>query len=182
MAMTTRRPKVRAYGCLLVMCAAISSGCVPRPYRLRYMSFEKVDKIVVESRTRLGVENLMLGSSVPVDYVLKRERYQVRIRIDRKSYAPVAMIELQDAQNLRIAVRPEIGARPGRGRPCASFDEFPGRPEKFMFSWVICGDDAGAQEFIVAFDVVDGKGAVVAEERLPFELKRDGVYWATDSL
>lgn len=58
------------------------------------------------------------------------------------------------------------GAAPGKG---------------FEFSWVICGDDASAEEFVVAFDVV-GEDLGIREESLHFTLRSDGVYWLRDSL
>jgi hypothetical protein len=136
----------------------------------------------VESRAAFDVENLYLSSEVPAQYLLERERYRVKIAIDLTSYDPQAVIEVQGAGEVVVAFRPEPFVRAGRARPCGSYDAFKGDRQRFMFSWVICGEDADASEFVVAFDIFDEMGSLVGEERIPFELKRNGVFWASDSL
>ena len=55
-------------------------------------------------------------------------------------------------------------------------------PLAFLFSWRIFDNPVSPSECKIAFDVVDSPGAVIGEERLPFELKTNGVFWEFDSL
>jgi hypothetical protein len=104
------------------------------------------------------------------------------LTIDTASYRPRAVIELRSDLNLRLVARPRETMAPDRSSPCGAYDEVGNDGPQLLFSWSICGDDAVTSEFVVAFDVVDGAGEVVAKERLPFQLARDGIYWASDSL
>ena len=173
---------LRAGAALLAICALLLTSCFQRPYRLRYLSFERVDGITVNLTAPIELENLMFASEIPVEYTLQRPDYAVIVRIERKSFRPRAVVSLREGRNLRIVARPRLTMRPGRAAPCGGYDQISNGGQKLLFSWSICGDDAAPGEFLLAFDVVDGSGAIVREERLPFELKHDGIYWANDSL
>lgn len=177
-----RRPGIVSSLALLLTCALILTSCFQRPYRLRYLSFEKVDGITVESRAEPELENLMLASKIPVAYSLERPGYSLVVEIERTSFRPRARFSVRGGHDLRLVARPRLAMRPGRAAPCGGYDEVANGAKKLLFSWSICGDDAAPSEYVVAFDVVDATGVIVREERLPFELKRDGIYWATDSL
>ena len=54
--------------------------------------------------------------------------------------------------------------------------------QAFLFSGRIFDNPVSPSECKIAFDVVDSPGAVIGEERPPFELKTNGVFWEFDSL
>ena len=177
-----RRPGMVIAVGLGLACVLVLASCFQRPYRLRYLSFENVDGITVESRAEPELEDLMLASEIPVGYSLQRPGYSLILEIERNSFRPRARIGLRGGSGLRLVARPRFAMRPGRAAPCGGYDQVSNAGQELLFSWSRCGDDAAASEFVVAFDVLDGTGTVVGEERLPFELKRDGIYWANDSL
>lgn len=156
-------------------------GCLPQVSQYRYLSFEEVPGVKVESVAPIEVKNLVFRSRIPVEYSLVREGYTLRIRIDPRSYVPNAAIELADSPGVRLVPRPSRGARVNRPRPCGSYDDISTSGDRFAFSWVICGDDANPEELVVAFDVV-GENVGVEEEDLQFKLRSDGVLWLHDSL
>ena len=167
---------------LLALAVALISaiGCV-QVSRYRYLSFEDVPGADVESVAPIDVDNLVFGSTVPVEYSLAREGYALRLSIDPHSYFPNATVELADSQGVRLVPRPWRGARADRAAPCGSYDAIADSGEGFEFSWVVCGDNANQEERVVSFDVV-GDDLGVKEENVPFTLRSDGVYWLRDSL
>lgn len=168
---------------LLALAVALMSatGCLPHVSRYQYLSFENVPGADVESVAPIDVENLVFGSTIPVEYSLAREGYTLRLSIDPRSYFPNATVELADSPGVHLVPRPSRGARADRPRPCGSYDDIAESGERFEFSWVICGDNTNQEERVVAFDVV-GDNWGVKEENLPFTLRSDGVYWLPDSL
>jgi hypothetical protein len=176
------REKVRKTALVVLGVALVSTtGCLPHTYRYRYLSFEDVPGVVVESVAPIEVENLVFGSTIPVEYSLAREGYTLLLSVDASSYSPNATVELRDSPGVRLVPRPSRGARADRPRPCGSYDDIAASGERFEFSWVICGDNASQEEHVVAFDVVD-KDFGVKEEAVQFTLRSDGVYWLRDSL
>jgi hypothetical protein len=168
---------------LLALAVALgaATGCIPHVSRYRYLSFEELQGVNVESVAPIEVENLVFGSVIPVEYSLVREGYTLRMSVDPRSYFPNATVELTDASDVRLVPRPSRGASANRPRPCGSYDEIAISGDSFVFSWVICGVDADPDELVVAFDVVGGNLGV-REEALQFMLRSDGIYWLRDSL
>ena len=170
--------------CWLTIFSLVLVSCPPRPYRLKYLSFEEVEGITIESTATMEIEDLTFVSEVPVKYALERSGYGVRLIIDRDSYRPTAVVALIAAEGLHLVPRPKLAMKPGRVTPCGTYEERGDKPRELLFSWVICGDYASPSplEFVVAFDVLDASEIVVGRERLPFELKSAGIFWMNDSL
>jgi len=165
----------------LLLGLVLTVGCLPQVSRYRYLSFENLPGSHIESTAAVEVENLVFGSTIPVEYLLVRKGYKLRVSINPRSYFPNARIALVDSPGIRLVPRPARGARTDRPRPCGSYDagEKPGY--SFEFSWVICGDKANPEELVVAFDVL-GDNLGIEKEALRFALVKDGVYWLRDSL
>jgi len=162
----------------LVLALSLATGC--QLYRYRYVSFDKVPGAKVESVAPAEVENLVFGSTIPVEYSLAREGYTLRLSVDPRSYFPNATVELADSRGARLVPRPWRGAHADRPSPCGSYDGIAESGQRFEFNWA-CGDNANLDEYVVAFDVV-GENLGVKEEALQFELKSDGIYCLRDSL
>ena len=135
----------------------------------------------VQSVAPVEVENLVFSSTIPVEYSLERDAYALRISINPKSYFPNAAVELADSPGVQLVPRPARGASSIRPRPCGSYDDIAASGKSFVFTWVICGEDASPEELIIAFDVV-GEELGISEESLHFTLRSDGVYWLRDGL
>jgi len=163
----------------LASVAALTTGC--QVSRYRYLSFEAQPDVDVQSVAPVEVENLVFGSTIPVEYSLGRDGYALRISIDPKSYFPNAAVELADSPGVQLVPRPARGASSSRPRPCGSYDDIAASGKGFEFSWVICGNDASPEELVVAFDVI-GEDFGIKEESLHFTLRSGGVYWLRDSL
>ena len=163
----------------LVLALVSAMGC--HVSRYRYLSFDEVPGVDVESVAPVEVENLVFGSTIPVEYSLARDGYTLRISIDPRSYFPNATIQLAGSPGVRLVPRPSRGADLDRPRPCGSYDGIAASGETFEFSWVICGENASPGELVVGFDVV-GENFGTREEALQFELRSDGIYWLRDSL
>lgn len=170
-------------GALLLLAVALSlaTGCLPQVSRYRYLSFEDLPGVEVEQVAPIDVKNLVLGSTIPVEYSIAREGYRLQISIDPHSYIPNVTIALADSPGVRLVPRPGRGAGADRPRPCGSYDAIAPSGRSFEFTWVICGEDATPEERVVSFDVV-GKDLGVKEETLQFTMRSDGVYWLRDSL
>jgi hypothetical protein len=149
--------------------------------RYRYLSFEETVGASVESTESVELDGLILGATIPTRYVFERDDYTIRVRVDSRSHDPNATISLVDSPMFRLVPRPGRGVRAGRPRPCGSYDEIASSGKSFVFSWVICGEDALDTELSVAFDVVDEHGSI-AEENLQFELRSDGFLLLRDNL
>ena len=168
----------------LPMCALVLASCFQRPYRLEYLSFEKVEGITIEATATMEIEDLTFVSEVPVEYTLRRGKYVLQLIIDRKSYDPSVSVVLRDADNLYLMPQPRLAMRPGRVTPCGIYNWSGDKPQKLFFDWAICGryNPALPSELVVVFDVLDSSGVVIRRERLPFELKSAGIFWADDWL
>ena len=176
------RERTVALALVVLAIALVSvSGCVPYVARYRYLSFEQIPVVKVESVAPMDVKNLVFGSKIPIEYSLPRKGYSLRVSIDPRSYFPNATIALADSPGVRLVPRPSRGARTDRPRPCGSYDHIAPSGDTFEFSWVTCGEDANPEELVVAFDVV-GRELGVKEEDLRFALRSHGVYWLRDSL
>jgi len=166
---------------ILLVALAASVGCAPRPTRYQYLSFEETPDVEVKAHGLVEVDHLLSRSTIPVEYLVAREHYRLRIRIDARKYFANAMIELENSPGFRLVPRPSRGTRADRPRSCGSYDNVALSGDRFEFSWVICGEAADAAERVVAFDVI-AEDLGVTEENLRFNLKKDGVYLLRDSL
>ena len=167
---------------------ALSAGC-GQFYPYEYMSLEETPGAVVRSKARAEFEGLFFGPTIPVEYSIEREGYDLRILIDERTPATNATVELVNPLGRKLVPRMRRGMRIGRARPCGSFaasDYTRTRhdrirtPARFTFLWITCRE-ADPEELVIAFDVVDESGAAT-KENLRFELRHEGSYFLRHSL
>lgn len=156
-------------------------GCIQLS-SYRYLSFEEAPGVKVVSIAPIEAENVAFESKIPVKYSLERQGYSILITLNTQEYLPNATIEVSSSSAYRLVPRPWRGAREGRERPCGSYDELVPSGESFVFSWVICRNDAGPEEMVVAFDVIEVPSGVIHPEVIPFRLKQGGFFWLKDDL
>ena len=141
------------------------------------MSFDKVAGVSVDPQAATAAEGEATAPSSIVHYTLKRDGYLIKIAVDRDNRLPRAVVRLESPLELRLKYRAEWSVRPGRGSPCGSYTANGSDPREFTFGWQACGKDVDRSELVMSFDVCTEAGKVLAEERLPFELKKTNRYW-----
>ncbi len=167
---------------LVAVFGVLVGGCVSLRYR--YISLEKVPDIRVQAlgRARLA-RRLIWHREMPLEYVLTRDRYVLRMSIDPKHFGPHVRISVEGlpVRPLMLLPRPERVRRSATSRPCGTYNGTQVAPA-FQFTWVICSRGEGVEEMSISFDVVGADGLLIAEENLPFELIDNGVYMVPEGL
>ena len=174
---------------LAVGVACLFIGCIPKLYLRRYLSFEEIAGIEMGSYGTLeqDKDEPFFTCEVPLEYRLERPGNTLVLEIDSFGTYAEATIELSQAGTLGIVPRPDLVVRPERPGACGYykqgyFKQAKPHDQAFRFRWRIFDNPVSPSECKIAFDVVDSPGAVIGKERLPFELKTNGVFWEFDSL
>ena len=159
-------------------------------HRYEYISFEETPAAVVQLMAPAEFEGLFFGPTIPVEYLIKRDGYALRILIDERTSTTNATVELAEASGHKLVLRLwERGVRPGAMQPCGSIDTslYPitrhggiNTPTRFTFLWIVC-NEIDPDELVIPFDVVDASGGVT-EKNLRFKLKYEGFYFLRHSL
>lgn len=167
---------------LCTIAAGLFAGCEHR-YRYYYMSFEDVDGIRVERRGTYRWLELEVTRNIPLEYRLVRPLYEIELRHDTRSFTPAVEVSVVGWQGT-VRPRPDLTGDPenGAGVGCGRFHAPDTTSVRFEFIWEYCGARAPVRWRVLAFDLLDSGGNLVAVERLSFDLELGGVYRATDSL
>lgn len=177
-----------------VFTALILSACVPQVYSYWYMSLENVSGVDI---LEYGTPDLgwhFFHETMPIRYRIDREKYHLLFEVDRGGHRPnlrVTAISL-DGRILRLSGKGG-NILPGcmgiayydivRGYLSLDPPEDPLRPYKLEFNYACkpTGDRPGdAMRMIIR--IVSNLGDVFAEESIPFELKKNGLYMIMDAV
>ncbi|MEX1221468.1 MAG: hypothetical protein WEA82_05090 [Idiomarina sp.] len=158
-------------------------GCVKTTSDYYYASLEGVSGAEVHSRGKVQLENLEGNSEIPTSYVLNRERYILRFLIGDASYYPHFKISVKgrDGNTFYLKPRRDMKVVSDEGVICASYYPDSRDPSVLHFGWSSgCLSEEIPKQ--ISFDVIDEKGKIIAEEDLPFVLKKDGKYTLLDAI
>lgn len=166
----------------------------------KYISLEKIEGIRITSYGSSNLHGLESDEEMPIRYELKREDYVLIMMLDVTSYWPSIFVSsrLIDGSNLLIE-EVSIGN-------CGSFDSgarykkgglFFGSGVRYKkdglfaarYSWspafhskcVVDGNQDYSDEQIIGFRIKNQRGAILGEERLPFILVTNGIYYEIDA-
>lgn len=165
---------------VVASCIMLTSCGEPRIFRYRYISLAQMPGIEVVQMAPVKLENLISGPTIPIEYLLSREQYSLRIKIDPKSYVTGATVKLSNSPDFRLVPQPRRGARPERPQSCGAYDPITPTADQFEFVWNKCSELVDQSEKVIAFDVV-GRDRVIYPETLAFDLEKDGFYWILES-
>ncbi|MXW51815.1 MAG: hypothetical protein F4X81_02635 [Gammaproteobacteria bacterium] len=157
------------------------SGCVPVPYKYYYMSFAKVDGLeIVEHGTTS--RTAFLQKPMPIRYRLSRASYSVDFKFDEKGLHPSFRVHATSTSGTALLI--ETVADWSQGTCWGWVFGLRDKPEignENIFQWSMTGrprclgqEKEDAHKLAVAFKVLDLKGKVLGEERLPFAAERNG--------
>lgn len=162
------------------------NGCVPIKYDYYYISFEDTPDIKILAYGNATISKLELHESMPVDYELNRDRYTIFIDVDQTSKRPASFIRAKNLEGLDLKVRVITD-----GSKCGGFDfltvnvkddEFL-RYEWWGFIKAEClNKEISADERTISFHVIDNAENLLGEERLSFELIKNGIYIEQDAI
>lgn len=160
------------------------AGCA-KEYPYRYISLEKIPDIQVLDYGKTQIGSIESHKEMPVRYELKRKHYILFFDLVLQYQWPAVFIrsETLDGFNLKIE---EL-----KGGICGGFDNFFFKdqdPRENMYHWAPfwprCPKETTAlsQYQIILFRVVDEKGNILGEEKLPFSLIENGIYVVIDAI
>jgi hypothetical protein len=167
---------------LILSAILILSGCYSRTYDFYYISLEHDEAARVVAREKLSVKNLRNNSIIPVEYSISRDKYTIRFLIGN-SYSPSARITVEALNNekLRITPKRDMTALSQNGTLCALSFYTGQDPSTAQFIW---GSSCHSNEIrkVIAFDVIDAFGNIIASEDIPFAVIHDGEFSAIDGI
>lgn len=158
-------------------------GCIPVEYDYFYMSFKATPDVEVVEYGTADIENLESHDRMPISYHMNRGEYKVFISIDRKSKRPASFISVEGFENSLLTLKGVSISN------CGGFDYLTFKDNDFKtlrYEWwgfvkEQCIDSSvNTDEMKIVFRVLDGK-TVLAEERLPFQLINNGIYYEYDA-
>ena len=158
-------------------------GCAQTTSDYYYASLEGISDVEITSVGKVSLENLKGNSEIPTSYALKREGYNLRFLIGDKSYFSHFKIIVESPSGTRLSLKPRRNKEvvSAEGTICASYYPDAQNPSKLDFGWSSgCLSDYIPK--LISFDIVDTNGGLVAQEDLPFKLKRDGSYTLLDAI
>ena len=155
------------------------SGCVPMSFKYRYISFEKIPNIQILTYEKSEVNSLKFHGPMASRYQLERNLYTLFLNIDKHSKRPSVFIKLQQHNGINIMVKGVSISN------CGGFDSLHENGAELRYEWwgFIKQEclRANTDEQIISFQVLNEEGNILKEEKLPFILKENGIYFENDA-
>ncbi len=164
-------------------------GCFYIKFDYKYISLEQLDGIQIISHGKSELSGLILDNEMPVRYELARKNYVLIFELDKKNYWPSIFVSAKSLSNVGLIIEA------GSVGFCGGFEDmgfqymidnmpalrYVWRPALNRYCRVSGIEDYPIEQ-IISFVVKNKEGRNLGEEKLPFTLKRNGTYFAKDSL
>lgn len=177
--------KHKAMGTLLALALTPPlTGCAPAFTDYYYISLVEVEGIEVGATGVADYPASLFHDPMPIKYRLERGSYALEFELDMSAFQPTVWVggKTYEGDDLRV-----VGVETHQ---CGSWSHLPyrtqGKLDEFYWSPITWTEppclpaplsDAGPHAMV--FSVVGPGGEVLGEERIPFEVVRNGtvVYW-----
>lgn len=178
--MPKRRPWLKALRRLAFIAGAsvLLAGCGPAFEVYRYISLEGYPdaRVVERAQAKPGEHRFFVGE-IPTRYEIEREGYTLILRIPSKKWGP----------GLTLAVLPHPEHRVQAHQnptPCVAWNNYDNSTWWVYNIYPLCfdGDPWKKVDKHLRFEVVDPDGNVVAEEDIPYTIRRDGFFTYLDAI
>lgn len=156
--------------CLIPTSSCVATYCDD----YRYLDFQAVPGIKVVETSVPVLGGLHDVTPFPVSYALKRDAYQIVVRIYEKDDGPAATLSVISAAPMRLEI---VGASDDNGFDCLIAVEQSGGVK---FGWSCKSGDAVKQHITVV--VIGESGDQVAIEEFPFVVVTNGRSCVKDGL
>ena len=177
--------KHKAMGALLALALTPPlTGCAPAFTDYYYISLVEVEGIEVSATGVADYPASLFHDPMPIKYRLKRGLYTLEFEVDTSAFQPTVWVGGRTLEGGGLRV---VGVETHR---CEGWSHFSSRTRGKLdeFYWVptkkterpclpVPPSDTGFHAMV--FSVVGPEGEVLGEERIPFEVLRNGtvVYW-----
>jgi hypothetical protein len=169
--------RLRTAAVVVAFLVMSTGGCAPYIHVYRYPSFQAIENVAVTKWTDDAPGTVVLSKEIPVAYALDRQQYTILISLAKEAFAPVVYVAargaggeayLLEGDSMQL-VQGVSGARPWQANEMGVTNVFrflPPRP----------------YDAPLRFRIIDSAGQVIAEELLPFELKKAGYSLEIDAI
>lgn len=158
-------------------------GCAQTTSDYYYASLEDVSGVEITSVGKVRLEKLKGNSEIPTSYALRRENYSLQFFVGDESYYPHFKISIESVSGEILSLKPRRNKNTVSedGIICASYYLDSRDSSNIDFGWSSDCLPDNIPKYI-SFDVVDSGGRLVAQEDLPFKIKKDGKYTLLDAI
>jgi len=154
-------------------------GCVPHAAEYRYISLEQVNGVEIVDHGKAKLKNLKSHNTMPVKYLIKKDKYTLEFNLDKNSYLPAVIISALSEKHEPLSIQHKLDSS---SVGCASYKHVSDSSYELKFTWLGCNDKDDATKQKISVRIVDFAGNVVGEELIPFELKVNGIYVVQDAI
>lgn len=154
---------------LLLMAPAMLGGCGPYVEPYRYISLADTPGLQQVEARQPELSGLYFAGDMPVRYELRRPGYAVEIMVPEGSYLPAIELSI-DSADLRLV--PADAEVPPAPIFCGAWYPDPADPARLQFGWSPNCDSE--PPWGLTFFVTDDSGEQLGEEKLRFQLERNG--------
>lgn len=171
---------------LTVTCILLCASCFRHEYEFHYISLEKIEGICIKSLGRLNRSDIKADHDMPMRYELKRRNYLLVFEVDSYHW-PNLLVSPRSPNGDGLILEPiKIGKCSYLDDPYYEMDGMEAWRYVWMGdSWPDCPAKDGESyppHQIIGFRVKNREGDVLGEERLPFDLVRNGFYYVIDAI
>ncbi|MBC6906075.1 hypothetical protein DWB84_11455 [Saccharophagus sp. K07] len=148
-------------------------GCVATSTNYYYLSLEKTPGAQVVAVSKLNLEKLYGNSKMPTVYQINRADYELKIQVG-DGYQPSLQVSVK-TNGLFLKPNRDLKVKSESGVICSSYELDKENPIRMTFDWSAeCRSDDIPKH--ISFYVVNRKGEIIAQEKIPFLVKRNGRY------
>ena len=174
---------------LTVACVLLCASCIRYEYKFHYISLEKIEGICIKSLGRLNRSDIKEDHDMPMRYELKRENYLLVFEVG-DYHRPNLLVSPRSPNGDSLMLEPiKIGNCSYLDDPYNDYLDDPyyemDGMEAWRYVWIPSSDsncpakdgESYPPHQIIGFRVKNREGDVLGEERLPFDLVRNGFYY-----
>lgn len=174
---------------IFILNIVMIGGCIVKSYQYQYIQVSNAVEMAGKAHQTSELKRLKNHKAMPIFYRITRNSYTIYFELDRLSFYPSVFITVKKAGSDDL-----LRLKGGKKLGCGRFDEFKyenGKQisyeseRKLRYEWFpdfACPRKGKISDQIITFQILNDQGELFGEEKIPFTLKANGLYYETDSI
>ena len=178
------KAKIAVLISVLLLIVVVLTSNNPSIRSFNYITLVGVDSIEIVKRGKHSESALFFDSSIPLEYVLKRNSYSIHFSVhDYSIYTPSLLVSGKSRRGGALLIRaiPNYAQKSQYGYGCPwGTETYSG---EYSIGWHLdCHSENHQVNKIFVFEVLNENGQVIDREKIPFKISSNGYFIHTDSL
>lgn len=164
-------------------------GCIVKSYPYQYIQIKDTAEMDGEAHQTSALKKRFKNHrAMPIFYYITRDEYTIYFELDRLSFYPSVFITSKKVNGGLLQLKG------GKKLGCGRFDEFKYEDGKqisyesereLRYEWLpefVCSVEEKSSDRVIIFQILNDQGKVLGEEKIPFTLKANGIYYEVDGI